>query len=133
MGLLYVDLDHFKEINDNHGHAAGDEVLSNVAHLLVSVTRSGDTVARLGGDEFVILFDEVESRATLMAIAQKLLSLLQNRLLIDGKDLQVRASLGVSLYPQDGSDAQTLLQNADCAMYNSKRSGRNTVTSSHVT
>ncbi|CAN7571006.1 GGDEF domain-containing protein [Pseudomonas sp. LjRoot71] len=133
LGLLYVDLDHFKEINDNHGHAAGDEVLSNVAHLLVSVTRSGDTVARLGGDEFVILFDEVESRATLMAIAQKLLSLLQNRLLIDGKDLQVRASLGISLYPQDGSDAQTLLQNADRAMYNSKRSGRNTVTSSHVT
>lgn len=133
LGLLYVDLDHFKEINDNHGHAAGDEVLSNVAHLLVSVTRSGDTVARLGGDEFVILFDEVESRETLMAIAQKLLSLLQNRLLIDGKDLQVRASLGVSLYPQDGSDAQTLLQNADRAMYNSKRSGRNTVTSSHVT
>ena len=133
LGLLYVDLDHFKEINDTHGHAAGDEVLSNVAHLLVSVTRSGDTVARLGGDEFVILFDEVESRATLLGIAQKLLSLLQNRLLIDGKDLQVRASLGISLYPHDGSDAQTLLQNADRAMYSSKRSGRNTITSSHIT
>lgn len=129
LGLLYVDLDHFKEINDNHGHAAGDEVLGTVAHLLGSVTRSGDTVARLGGDEFVILFDEVESRATLLGIAQKLLALLQNRLLIDGKDLQVRASLGISLYPQDGSDAQTLLQNADRAMYSSKRNGRNTITS----
>lgn len=129
LGLLYVDLDHFKEINDSHGHTAGDEVLNNVAHLLVSVTRSGDTVARLGGDEFVILFDEVESRATLLGIAQKLLALLQNRLLIDGKDLQVRASLGISIYPQDGSDAQTLLQSADRAMYSSKRSGRNTITS----
>lgn len=129
LGLLYVDLDHFKEINDNHGHAAGDEVLGTVAHLLGSVTRSGDTVARLGGDEFVILFDEVESRATLLGIAQKLLALLQNRLLINGKDLQVRASLGISLYPQDGSDAQTLLQNADRAMYSSKRNGRNTITS----
>ncbi|WP_341304962.1 diguanylate cyclase [Pseudomonas sp. TMP25] len=129
LGLLYVDLDHFKEINDSLGHAAGDEVLNNVAHLLGSVTRSGDTVARLGGDEFVILFDEVESHATLVGIAQKLLALLQNRLLIDGKDLQVRASLGISLYPQDGSDAQTLLQNADRAMYSSKRNGRNTITS----
>jgi len=129
LGLLYVDLDHFKEINDNHGHGVGDEVLGTVAHLLGSVTRNGDTVARLGGDEFVILFDEIESRATLLGIAQKLLLLLQNRLLIDGKDLQVRASLGISLYPQDGSDAQTLLQNADRAMYSSKRSGRNTITS----
>ncbi|VXC17088.1 putative Diguanylate cyclase [Pseudomonas sp. 8BK] len=128
LGLLYIDLDHFKEINDSHGHAAGDKVLGNVAHLLGSVTRSGDTVARLGGDEFVILFDEVENRATLLGIAQKLLALLQNRLLIDGKDLQVRASLGISLYPQDGSDAQTLLQNADRAMYSSKCSGRNTIT-----
>lgn len=129
LGLLYVDLDHFKEINDSHGHASGDEVLDKVAHLLGSVTRSGDTVARLGGDEFVILFDEVENRATLLGIAQKLLALLQNRLLIDGKDLQVRASLGISIYPQDGRDAQTLLQNADRAMYSSKRSGRNTITS----
>jgi diguanylate cyclase len=129
LGLLYVDLDHFKEINDSHGHAAGDEVLDNIAHLLGSVTRSGDTVARLGGDEFVILFEEVESRDTLQGIAQKLLALLQNRLLIDGKDLQVRASLGISLYPQDGRDAQTLLQNADRAMYSSKRNGRNTITS----
>ena len=129
LGLLYVDLDHFKEINDTHGHAAGDEVLTNVAHLLGSVTRSGDTVARIGGDEFVILFENIENRATLLGIARKLLDLLQNRLLIDGKDLQVRASLGISLYPQDGSDAQTLLQNADRAMYSSKRSGRNTISS----
>jgi diguanylate cyclase (GGDEF)-like protein len=129
VGLLYVDIDHFKEINDSHGHAAGDEVLGNVAHLLGSVIRSGDTVARLGGDEFVILINEVESSATLRGIAQKLLVLLQNRLLIDGKSLQVSASLGISLYPQDGSDAETLLQNADRAMYRSKRSGRNTITS----
>jgi diguanylate cyclase (GGDEF)-like protein len=129
VGLLYVDLDHFKEINDSHGHAAGDAVLVAVTHLLGSVIRSGDTLARLGGDEFVILFDEVESSATLLGIGQKLLVLLQNRLLIDGNSLQVSASLGISLYPQDGSDAETLLQNADRAMYRSKHSGRNTITS----
>ncbi len=128
VGLLYVDLDHFKEINDSHGHAIGDEVLRSVARLLGSVTRSGDTVARLGGDEFVILFDEVEDGASLLSIAQKLLGLLQNRLLIGGKDLVVRASLGISLYPRDGQDAQSLLQNADRAMYNSKRDGRNKIT-----
>jgi diguanylate cyclase (GGDEF)-like protein len=129
VGLLYVDLDHFKEINDSHGHAAGDAVLVAVTHLLGSVIRGGDTLARLGGDEFVILFDEVESSATLLGIGQKLLVLLQNRLLIDGNSLQVSASLGISLYPQDGSDAETLLLNADRAMYRSKHSGRNTITS----
>jgi diguanylate cyclase (GGDEF)-like protein len=129
VGLLYVNLDHFKEINDSHGHAAGDAVLVAVTHLLGSVIRSGDTLARLGGDEFVILFDELESSATLLGIGQKLLVLLQNRLLIDGNSLEVRASLGISLYPQDGSDAETLLQNADRAMYRSKRGGLNTITS----
>ena len=127
VGLLYVDLDHFKDINDSHGHAVGDEVLRSVARLLVSITRNGDTVARLGGDEFVILFDEVEDRTVLLGIAHKLLNLLQNRLLISGENLQVCASVGISLYPDDGSDAQTLVQNADKAMYRSKHDGRNRI------
>ena len=127
VGLLYVDLDFFKEINDTYGHAVGDEVLRSVAALLASVTRAGDTVARLGGDEFVILFDEIEDSKALLGIAQKLLSYLQNRLLIRGHDLQVKASLGISLYPRDGKDAQTLLQSADKAMYCSKHDGRNRI------
>jgi diguanylate cyclase (GGDEF)-like protein len=128
VGLLYVDLDYFKEINDTYGHAVGDEVLRAVAGLLSSVTRSGDTVARLGGDEFIILFDEIEDSKTLVSIAQKLLSYMQNRMLIQGHDLQVKASLGISLYPRDGEDAETLVQNADKAMYSSKRDGRNQIT-----
>jgi diguanylate cyclase (GGDEF)-like protein len=127
VGLLYVDLDFFKEINDTYGHAVGDEVLRSVAALLTSVTRAGDTVARLGGDEFVILFDQIEDSKALLGIAQKLLSYLQNRLLIRGHDLQIKASLGISLYPRDGKDAQTLLQSADKAMYCSKRDGRNRI------
>ena len=127
VGLLYADLDFFKEINDTYGHAVGDEVLRTVAGLLSSVTRSGDTVARLGGDEFIILFDEIEDSKTLISIAQKLLSYLQNRMLIKGHDLQVKASLGISLYPRDGTDAETLVQSADKAMYSSKRDGRNQI------
>jgi diguanylate cyclase (GGDEF)-like protein len=128
VGLLYVDLDYFKEINDTYGHAVGDEVLRTVAGLLSSVTRSGDTVARLGGDEFIILFDEIEDSKTLVSIAQKLLSHMQNRMLIKGHDLQVKASLGISLYPRDGQNAEALVQNADKAMYCSKRDGRNQIT-----
>ncbi len=133
VGLLYADLDHFKEINDNFGHAVGDEVLCTVARLLDSVTRDGDTVARLGGDEFIILFDEVEDGSVLVSIAKKLLAHLQNRMLIGGHDLQVKASLGISLFPQDGEDAESLVQLADQAMYSSKRDGRNKITTAKGT
>lgn len=127
VGLLFVDLDHFKEINDELGHAIGDEVLCNMARLLSSITRTGDTVARLGGDEFTILFDQIEDGRILTGIAQKLLSHLQNRLLLGGHEVLVQASLGISLYPEHGDNAESLVQNADKAMYRSKREGRNRV------
>ena len=127
VGLLFVDLDHFKEINDELGHAIGDEVLCNMARLLSSITRSGDTVARLGGDEFIILFDQIEDGKILNGIAQKLLGHLQNRLLLGGHEVLVQASLGISLYPEHGDSAESLVQNADKAMYRSKRDGRNRV------
>ncbi len=128
VGLLFVDLDHFKEINDELGHAIGDEVLCNMARLLSAITRSGDTVARLGGDEFIILFDQLEDGSILNGIAQKLLGHLQNRLLLGGHEVLVQASLGISLYPEHGDNAESLVQNADKAMYRSKRDGRNRAT-----
>lgn len=127
LGLLYVDLDQFKEINDTHGHAVGDEVLRIVARMLVSASRESDTVARLGGDEFIILFDEPEDRQALVSIAKKLLAHMQNRIFINGHDLQITASLGISIFPQHGTDADTLVQSADKAMYASKRDGRSRI------
>jgi len=124
IGLLYVDLDQFKEINDTHGHAVGDEVLRVVARMLTSASRESDTVARLGGDEFIILFDELENLGALQNIAKKLLARMQNRIFIHGHDLQISASLGISIFPQHGTDADTLVQCADKAMYTSKRDGR---------
>lgn len=131
VGLLFVDLDHFKEINDELGHAIGDEVLCSIARLLSSITRGGDTVARLGGDEFIILFDQIEDGKILSGIAQKLLGHLQNRLLLGGHQVLVQASLGISLYPEHGDTAESLVQNADKAMYSSKRDGRNRVSLAH--
>lgn len=127
IGLLFVDLDHFKNINDTHGHALGDEVLCQIAKLLRSVTREADTVARLGGDEFVVLCEQVENLEGLNNIARKLWNLLQSPLLIGGHQLSVQASLGLALYPEHGDDPQSLLQNADRAMYQAKHSGRNRV------
>ena len=128
LGLLYVDLDQFKEINDTHGHAVGDEVLRIVARMLTSASRESDTVARLGGDEFIILFDELEDRRALLNIAKKLQAHMQNRIFINGHDLQITASLGISIFPQHGADADALVQSADKAMYASKHIGRNRIT-----
>jgi diguanylate cyclase (GGDEF)-like protein len=128
IGLLYVDLDAFKEINDTFGHAIGDEALRIVARLLISVTRESDTVARLGGDEFIILLEEMEDRTVLLSIAKKLLAHMQNRIFIGGHELQLTASLGISIFPQHGEDADALVQSADSAMYTAKREGRNRIT-----
>ena len=132
IGLIFVDLDHFKTINDTHGHALGDEVLCQIARLLRSVTRETDTVARLGGDEFVVLCEQVEGLDGLNNIARKLWNLLQSPLLIGGHQLAVQASLGLALYPDHGEDAESLLQNADRAMYQAKHSGRNRVSQPHA-
>ena len=126
LAVLFVDLDRFKEINDTLGHAAGDSVLINVAILLKSAVREVDTVARLGGDEFVILIDTIADPQHVTAIVRKLHDLFQRAMLIDGHELLVHASMGVSIFPRDGKDADELIQNADQAMYNSKKAGRNT-------
>ena len=126
LALLFIDLDYFKEINDSHGHALGDEVLKAVARLLSSATREVDTVARLGGDEFVILFNVLDEPEDIQRIVHKLHERFQNPLRIDGLALNVRASIGVSRYPEDGDSAERLLQHADRAMYAAKSDGRNT-------
>ncbi|MEK1905443.1 MAG: diguanylate cyclase [Pseudomonas sp.] len=126
LAVLFIDLDHFKELNDTLGHSLGDHVLQAVATLLRSATRESDTVARLGGDEFVILFEVVEDAQQVISILQKLLERFQLPMLIDGHEVQVKASMGVSLFPRDGDDIETLVQQADRAMYAAKNAGRNT-------
>jgi diguanylate cyclase (GGDEF)-like protein len=126
LAVLFVDLDRFKEINDTLGHAVGDGVLINVAILLKSAVREVDTVARLGGDEFVILLEKIADPQHVTTIVRKLHDLFQHAMQIGGHELLVHASMGVSIFPRDGKDADELIQNADQAMYNSKKDGRNT-------
>ncbi len=131
LAVMFVDLDGFKEINDTFGHAVGDKVLINVAILLKSTVREMDTVARLGGDEFVVLIDMIDNPQHVTAVVQKLYFLFQRVLKIDGHELLVHASIGISIYPRDGMNADELVQNADRAMYESKKTGGNT-SSFHV-
>ncbi|HSC84479.1 MAG TPA: diguanylate cyclase [Pseudomonas sp.] len=126
LAVLFIDLDHFKALNDSLGHSLGDHVLQAVAILLSSATRESDTVARLGGDEFVILFEVVEDAQQVIRILQKLHDRFQLPMLIDGHEVQVQASMGVSLFPRDGDDIESLVQQADRAMYAAKNAGRNT-------
>jgi diguanylate cyclase (GGDEF)-like protein len=126
LAVLFVDLDRFKEINDTFGHAVGDKVLIDVAILLKSSVREVDTVARLGGDEFVILLDTIDDPRHINTIVRKLHDLFQSAMQIEGRDLQVYASIGVGIFPRDGKDADELMQYADQAMYNSKKDGGNT-------
>ncbi|MBB2493603.1 diguanylate cyclase domain-containing protein [Aquipseudomonas ullengensis] len=126
LAVLFIDLDHFKELNDTFGHSLGDHVLQAVGTLLRSATRENDTVARLGGDEFVILFEVVEDAQQVISILHKLLERFQLPMLIDGHEVQVKASMGVSLFPRDGDDIESLVQQADRAMYAAKNAGRNT-------
>lgn len=126
LAVLFVDLDHFKNINDRYGHSLGDHVLKAVANLLRSATCENDSVARLGGDEFVIFFEEVEDTQHIVTILEKLHNRFQLPLLIDGHEVKINASMGVSMFPRDGNDIEALVQHADHAMYAAKKSGRNT-------
>ncbi len=128
MALLYLDLDHFKNVNDALGHAAGDTLLQDVAHRLRSCVRSSDTVARLGGDEFTVLLPVVDGPHGAITVAQKILQALPKTFEIDGVPLTVTPSIGISLFPELAPDAETLVQQADAAMYASKQAGRNRYT-----
>jgi diguanylate cyclase (GGDEF)-like protein len=121
LALLFVDIDHFKEINDALGHAAGDEVLKQAARCLMSSIRMADTVSRHGGDEFLILLTELSQAADVVPIAEKVIVALAAPNRVGDHVLRLRASIGISLYPEDGPDAETLIDRADAAMYRAKR------------
>ncbi len=125
VAVLFLDLDNFKPINDGLGHPVGDRVLQEVAKRLGSRVRQGDTVARIAGDEFSIILEGIAETRDASMLAEKLLVVLDTPIAIDGRELHVTASIGISLYPDDGGDVTTLMKNADAAMYRAKEHGRN--------
>ncbi|TAH11452.1 MAG: diguanylate cyclase [Curvibacter sp.] len=123
--LLFIDVDHFKHINDTLGHAAGDAVLKVVAQRLAGNTRKVDTVARLGGDEFVVMMDHYSDRNLVAAFTEKLLAALTAPMALEAKTLSVEFSIGISQFPEDGHTAEEMIGSADKAMYRTKAGGRN--------
>ena len=124
LAVMFIDLDRFKCVNDLLGHAIGDRLLQAVARCLVSCVRKSDTVARQGGDEFILLLPQVANTADVAAIADKILEATTQPHHIEQHAIEVGASIGISLYPRDGTDAATLIRHADTAMYHAKESGR---------
>ncbi len=125
LALLFLDVDRFKTINDTLGHAAGDRLLIEVAQRLISRKRAGDTVARLGGDEFLILIENLRHVEDAARVAQGVLEAVRPPMRLEGHQLQVTASIGISLFPHDGTDGEALIKNADIALYRAKDQGRN--------
>ncbi|MFL6572544.1 MAG: putative bifunctional diguanylate cyclase/phosphodiesterase [Burkholderiales bacterium] len=125
VAVAVIDLDNFKFVNNSLGHAIGDRLLKAMAERLRGMLRDGDTVARLGGDEFVLILNDQSSEEVIYRAMQRIADELARPLEIDGKELVVTCSAGISLYPQDGPDVETLLKNADAAMYRAKEQGRN--------
>jgi diguanylate cyclase (GGDEF)-like protein len=126
LAVLFLDLDGFKHVNDSLGHTTGDRLLQSIAGRLEQSVRGTDTVSRQGGDEFVVLLSEVERAEDAAITALRILQAVAEPHSIDGHDLHVTASVGVSVYPEDGEDAETLIKYADTAMYQAKETGRQT-------
>lgn len=124
LAVLFLDVDHFKQINDSVGHAVGDQLLRSIAQRLVACVRTSDTVSRQGGDEFVVLLAEVARSEDAALSAGKILAALSAPHRIEQRDLHVTASIGIGVYPDDGVDAETLLKNADSALLHAKARGR---------
>lgn len=125
LAVLFLDLDHFKHINDTLGHDAGDQLLQEVAERLKSCLRDSDTVARLGGDEFVVMLPQLDESAYVLTVAKKIVATVAKPFTLSGQEFGVTASIGISTYPDDGLDEQTLTKNADIAMYKVKEEGKN--------
>jgi diguanylate cyclase (GGDEF)-like protein len=125
LAVAFIDLDRFKQINDTLGHEAGDELLKQVASRLKGCLRDGDVVARLGGDEFVVLLTELVEEKNAATVAQKIIIMIAKPFVLLGHEFRVTASIGISTYPTDGLDEQTLTKNADIAMYQAKEDGKN--------
>ena len=128
IALFYVDLDKFKQINDAHGHLAGDAVLKEVASRLRGLLRDSDTVARMGGDEFVVILHDIASKTAVKNVAKKIIDALAEPIFFHDTQFTVMASVGISIYPDDDKQIDALLQKADKAMYQAKKSS----TTSHL-
>ena len=126
VAVLFIDLDNFKNINDTLGHDVGDELLRQVSRRLSECVRLEDTIARQGGDEFIVLLDSLEDGRGASVVAQKILNSLRAAFILSGTESHVSGSVGIALYPEDGRDAQTLMKNADTAMFHGKGLGKNT-------
>jgi diguanylate cyclase (GGDEF)-like protein/PAS domain S-box-containing protein len=124
LAVMFLDLDRFKLVNDTGGHGIGDELLQRVAERLTKTTREGDTVARMGGDEFIVLLPEVVGVKGTCQIAERILKRFRRPWVLAGREFNVTASIGIAMYPQHGEDPETLLRNADTAMYRAKDQGR---------
>jgi diguanylate cyclase (GGDEF)-like protein len=124
MVLMFLDLDHFKDINDTLGHSAGDELLKDVAKRLQHCVRAEDTIARLGGDEFTIIINEIKHHKDSAAVAEKILDALTHPFVLEGEEVFVTISIGIAGYPRCGSDPETLIRHADTALYRAKSEGR---------
>jgi len=122
--VMFVDLDRFKNINDTLGHSAGDQVLKEVAERLVRQLRVVDTICRIGGDEFVVVLPEIKRASDAANVAAKILEAVSQPFLVDGRELLFTSSVGISVFPDDGRDAESLIRNADAAMYHAKETGR---------
>ncbi|HEY0844016.1 MAG TPA: diguanylate cyclase [Noviherbaspirillum sp.] len=127
VAVQFIDLDHFKPVNDRYGHRVGDLLLQAVATRLRSLLRAVDTVSRVGGDEFVIVLPQMQSASAACETAQRVLSALARPYVIEGHEISVTPSIGISLYPNDGTEAEILLTAADFAMYHAKEMGRGNV------
>lgn len=125
LAVMLLDLDHFKGINDTLGHSAGDQLLQAVAERLTGLLRKGDTVARLGGDEFMLMLPEVARVEDAAKVAEKILAAIQEPFVLDSHKLQITTSIGITIYPDDGENADAQITQADIAMYRAKRGGRN--------
>ncbi|MCU7924184.1 MAG: EAL domain-containing protein [Candidatus Thiodiazotropha sp. (ex Dulcina madagascariensis)] len=126
LALLFLDLDRFKTVNDSLGHPIGDQVLQEMSRRINSVIRASDTLARLGGDEFILLLEEKTNAQHAAVVARKLIGLFSDPMTITGHELVVTASIGISIFPNDGDDPDILIRHADRAMYEAKQQGRNT-------
>ena len=125
VAVLFMDLDNFKEINDSLGHAAGDQVLTNIASKLQQTLRDLDTIARLGGDEFTLIVSTFNDTQHIHAVVLRIFALLQQPIFIEKHEIYITSSIGISIYPNDGETSETLLRNADAAMYKAKDESRN--------
>lgn len=125
LAVIFIDLDNFKVVNDTVGHSGGDDLLIEIAGDLSATLRASDTVARFGGDEFVILLDEISDYEVIVKKADKIMKIFSDLFVVSKQEFMVTASAGIAIYPIDGEDCETLVKNADIAMYEAKETGKN--------